>query len=145
MAIFGINNSISEIYLMILIPMTIADKNRCFAYELTMTGTLLATVNLFYYGSAGFLAQFFLDLNSLNLQIGEVWCRVIICSLCAVSTYILWRPAFVQLKLLRKRGCKCYCRKRRSKCTVNKVNMRYESIDEHDEDVTSISSEAPSA
>ena len=52
---------------MLIIPMTIADKNRCFAYELTMTGTLLATVNLFYYGSAGFLAQFFLDLNSLNL------------------------------------------------------------------------------
>ena len=49
LALFGMNNSLSEVFLMLLIPMSIADKNRCFAYELTMTGTLLATVNLAYY------------------------------------------------------------------------------------------------
>ena len=54
---FGINNSVSEMYLMILIPIKIADKNRCFAYEMTMTGTLLATVNLFYYLTTDLLGQ----------------------------------------------------------------------------------------
>ena len=56
LAIFGINNTVSELYLMIIIPMKIADKNRCFAYELTMTGTLLATINLCYYISTAVLA-----------------------------------------------------------------------------------------
>lgn len=69
LAFFGINNSVSEIYLMILIPMTIADKNRCFAYEATMTGTLLATVNLVYYVATDIIAQFFLDFNTLGIKI----------------------------------------------------------------------------
>ena len=46
----------AEMYLMLLIPMKIADKNRCFAYEMTMTGTLLATVNLMYYLATDLLA-----------------------------------------------------------------------------------------
>ena len=55
LALFGINNSLAEMYLMLLIPMSIADKNRCFAYEQTITGTLLATVNLMYYIAADVL------------------------------------------------------------------------------------------
>ena len=122
LVVFGINNSVSEIYLMLLIPLTIVDKNRCFAYESTITGTLLATVNLVYYIATDVIAQFFLNFNAMGIKIPEDWCRVIICSLCALSSIVLWSYAMTDLKLLGRKGCKCYCR-RRNKSKVIKINQ----------------------
>ena len=49
MTLFGIADGFSDTFIMVLLPMTLADKNRQFAYELTMLGTIIALVNLVIY------------------------------------------------------------------------------------------------
>lgn len=46
----GFTTSISEFFIRILIPLYFATKNRV-TYELTMAGTLIATVNLIFFWS----------------------------------------------------------------------------------------------
>ena len=120
---FGINNSMAEMYLMLLIPMRIADKNRCFAYEMTMTGTLLATVNLMYYVATDFLAQCVQGAIILKWSLSENLCRLIIITLCAISIAIIWRPAKKEFRNLRKRGFRCYCIKKRRKYKIVQVDV----------------------
>jgi len=57
-ALFGLADGFSDMYTMILLPMTVADKNRMFAYELTMLGTIIALVNFCMYFTTALLAGF---------------------------------------------------------------------------------------
>ena len=58
LAAFGIAGGFSDMYIMILLPMTLADKNRQYAYELTMLGTIIALVNFTMFVSTSLLASF---------------------------------------------------------------------------------------
>ena len=46
LSLLGIADGFGDFYIMVLLPMTLAGKNRKFAYELTMLGTIIALVNL---------------------------------------------------------------------------------------------------
>ena len=48
-------------YIVILLPMTIADKNRVLAYELTMLGTIFALVHFCFYVSTSLIAGFTIE------------------------------------------------------------------------------------
>ena len=119
---FGINNSVSEMYLMLLIPIKIVDKNRCFAYEMTMTGTLLATVNLMYYLATDLLAQCVYAAIVMKLKLSENWRRLIIIAFCAISMAFFWNSARKEFRNIKKRGIRCYCIKRRRKNKIVEID-----------------------
>ena len=58
LTLFGIAGGFSDMFIMILLPMTLADKNRQYAYELTMLGTIIALVNFTMFVSTSLLASF---------------------------------------------------------------------------------------
>ena len=61
LALFGTSNGFSDMYIMILLPMTIADKNRVLAYELTMLGTIFALVHLCLFLTTALMAGFTIE------------------------------------------------------------------------------------
>ena len=73
-------------------PLTIADKNRCFAYELTIAGTLLATVNCMYYIGVGLLAEVMINFQGDD-GLSEAWNRVIITIFIILSNVFLYGQA----------------------------------------------------
>lgn len=58
LSIFGFSNGFSDMFLLVLIPISLADKNRVLAYELTMIGTIFALLNLTFYIGGCFTAGF---------------------------------------------------------------------------------------
>jgi len=58
LALFGMASGFSDMYIIWLLPMTLADKNRVFAYELTMLGTIIALVHICTYFSTSLVASF---------------------------------------------------------------------------------------
>ena len=61
LTLYGILNGFSDMYIVILLPMTIADKNRVLAYELTMLGTIFALVHFCFYVSTSLIAGFTIE------------------------------------------------------------------------------------
>lgn len=53
----GMASGFTDMYIMWLIPMTLADKNRVVAYELTMFGTMIALVHFCTYFSISLLSS----------------------------------------------------------------------------------------
>ena len=56
----------SDFFVMILLPMTLADKNRLYAYELTMLGTIIALVNFTMFITTSLLASFVIEVLTLS-------------------------------------------------------------------------------
>ena len=90
MALFGINSGFTEMYILILLPMTIADKNRVFAYELTMLGTMIALVHLCFFFTTTLLAGLVIDIIRLDVHFGNILNRCIVILLISLSTWIFW-------------------------------------------------------
>ena len=57
LTLYGMNSGFIDMFILWLIPMTLADKNRVIAYELTMFGTIIALVHFCTYVSISLLAS----------------------------------------------------------------------------------------
>ena len=101
LAVFGVASGFSDFFIMFLLPMTLADKNRLFAYELTMLGTIIALVNLAMFMSTSLFASFAMSVLLGDLHTGDILNRILIIVLLLLSTWVFWHRAWSQLDTLR--------------------------------------------
>ena len=101
LGLFGLSRGFTEMYLTFLIPLTIADKNRCFAYELTMAGTLCATVNCFYFIGNGIFAEIIIYMHK-QLDWPEALSRFIIVTINIISCIVFFKMAYKEFSKIRK-------------------------------------------
>lgn len=121
LAVFGFTTSFTEFFIDILIPLNIAFKHRT-SCELTMAGTMVATVNLTYWVIDGFFDNFYRiwegsDPSNGTKAIYKLILRIIVLILFFSSSVIIWPKAkkeYYELRaILRKTKCwKCFCCKR---------------------------------
>ena len=104
LALFGIASGFSDMYITILLPMTLADKNRLFAYELTMLGTIIALVNFAIFISTSLLSSFVIYVLLKDVHLGNNWNRCLIIALLILSTWAFWKQAGNQLDNFRWRN-----------------------------------------
>ena len=101
LAIFGLASGFSDMYIMILLPMTLADKNRQYAYELTMLGTIIALVNLTMFVTTSLFASFVISVIEEEVHLGNIFNRCLIILFLLLSSWAFWKPAWAQLSELR--------------------------------------------
>ena len=104
LALFGIASGFSDMYITILLPMTLADKNRLFAYELTMLGTIIALVNFATFVSTSLLSSFVIYVLLKDVHLGDFWNRCWILTLLVLSTWAFWKQARNQFDNFRWRN-----------------------------------------
>ena len=80
-------------YITMLLPMTIADKNRVLAYELTMLGTIFALVHFTFFCSTSLIGGFVVEIISKNVKFGNIPNRIIVIVLISLSTWVFWSKA----------------------------------------------------
>lgn len=97
LAVFGIASGFSDMFIMVLLPMTLADKNRLYAYELTMLGTIIALMNFAIFMTTSLFASFAISVIQKNFHLGNIGNRCLIITLLAISTWTFWRYAWEQL------------------------------------------------
>ena len=122
LAVFGVASGFSDFFIMFLLPMTLADKNRLFAYELTMLGTIIALVNLAMFMSTSLFASFAMTVIHKELQTGNIFNRILIIVLLSLSTWVFWSQAWSQLDNLRWRRRQSSIRKS-SRASINQYNI----------------------
>ena len=103
LALFGASTGFSNMFTMVLLPMTAADKNRMLAYELTMLGTIIALVNLTMYFTTFLLGGFVNALIKQDVSFGNILNRSIVILLIIVSTWIIWKTARAELSKITRR------------------------------------------
>lgn len=103
MTLFGIADGFSDTFIMVLLPMTLADKNRQFAYELTMLGTIIALVNLVIYFITQIMASVTIFVLTTDTHLGNVFNRCLIIFMLIMSTIVFWKQACFQMEELRFR------------------------------------------
>jgi len=86
-------NGFSDMYITILLPMTIADKNRVLAYELTMLGTIFGLVHLTFYCATSLVAGVVIEIIKRNVTFGNIPNRLIVIVLISLSTWVLWEKS----------------------------------------------------
>ena len=95
LALFGVAAGFSDTFVTIFLPMTLADKNRVLAYELTMLGTILGIMQLMAYFSVSVLGGLILELAHEDKHISNALSRSIIICVLILSIVFLWKRAFV--------------------------------------------------
>ena len=103
LAFFGCCKGFSDMYISILLPMTVADENRVLAYELTMLGTIFALVHLSFYLTTSLLAGLTVELARQRFKPGNIFNRIVVIILVTVSSYFFWIKARNQLVEVSKR------------------------------------------
>ena len=93
LAFFGVASGFSDMFIMILLPMTVADKNRIFAYELTMIGTILALVYLTTYFMTSLCASFTSYIIKFDLNLGNIFNRCVIIVVLMLSSWVFYNKA----------------------------------------------------
>lgn len=97
LCLFGIASGFSDMYVMWLLPMSYADKNRMFAYELTMFGTILSLVVLTSYFATSLIGSVTIDLVKNDIHLGQMYCRVLIIVFISISTWVFWNSTKEEL------------------------------------------------
>lgn len=93
LSFLGIADGFSDFFIMVLLPMTLADKNRLFAYELTMLGTIIALVNFTAYFSTSLVAGFTVNVIKTDFKMGNIFNRCLIILIIGLSTAVFWGQA----------------------------------------------------
>lgn len=102
LSLFGLAAGFSDTYTLILLPMTVADKNRYYAYELTMIGTIIALVNFVMYFVASFISSIVIKVAQTNLDLGNIFNRCLIIFCLFLSTWVWWHRAMRQLRQVQR-------------------------------------------
>ena len=68
LTLYGINSGFIDMFILWLIPMTLADKNRLITYELTMFGTIIALVHLCTYLTISLLGSLSIWIIKQNIN-----------------------------------------------------------------------------
>ncbi len=98
---FGMASEFSDMYIMVLLPMACACRNRLLAYELTMLGTIIAIVNLCMYFSTSLLATVTIETIKKDVHLGNIFNRCMVIFVAGLSTWAFWSQAkgqFLDLK-----------------------------------------------
>lgn len=98
LCLFGIASGFSDMFIMWLLPMSFADKNRMFAYELTMFGTILALVVLTSYFATSLFGSVTIEFIKNDIHLEQSYCRLFIILFVSVSTAVFWNSAKDELK-----------------------------------------------
>ena len=103
LSLFGIASGFSDMYIMILLPMSLACRNRLLAYELTMLGTIIAIVNFCMFFTTSLLSTCAIELIKKDIHLGNIFNRCLVIVTVALSTWAFWSSAKMQFHDLRWR------------------------------------------
>ena len=73
--------------------MTVADKNRIFAYELTMIGTIFSLVYLITYFITSLCASFTSYVIKFDIHLGDIFNRCVIIVVLLLSSWVFYSKA----------------------------------------------------
>ena len=90
LSLFGMSSGFSDMFITVLLPMTIADKNRVLAYELTMLGTIFALVHFTFFCSTSLIGGLVVEIMRKNINFGNIPNRIVVIVLISLSTWIFW-------------------------------------------------------
>ena len=105
----GVNMTLTNFFITVLIPLNIAAKNRK-SVELSGAGTTMATINLSYWLFGGVAHEMTLAIKELYSGGSDYIGIVVVILLSIVSNVIIWRPAKKEYREFSSSLCKS-CRR----------------------------------